>query len=480
MSDDHTSQAWGIYGGILVDYVKNEYIQRLAKEGMVLENVFCTNSICVPSRGSILTGKYSHQNGIYTLSEALSPDSMNIAKVLQANAYETAIIGKWHLKEQPSGFDYFNVLPGQGRYQNPILKDSTNWETGGVEYKGFSSDVIGDLSVEWLQNRDSPKPFFLMTHFKATHEPFDYPERYKDLHADVELPIPKSLQDAVSTRTFAGQELEILGNRWLTGSAKLKEGKASAYPGLPFSLEEGLDSAAIRQQIYQKFVKDFIRSGAAIDDNIGKLLDYLDAAGLSKNTVVIYTADQGYFLGEHGFFDKRMMYEEALRMPFVIRYPKEIAANSRNEDMILNLDFPSLFADYAGISPPDFLQGRSFRNNLKGNTSTDWRTSMYYRYWLHQSNRPAHFGIRNERYKLIFFYGQPLEMPGAHPETTSPNWEFFDLQKDPRERYNAYDDLEYQSVIEKMKEELWSLKKEVGDTMDYANPLMQEILGSYR
>ncbi|MEL6945229.1 MAG: sulfatase/phosphatase domain-containing protein, partial [Bacteroidota bacterium] len=426
--------------------------------GIILDNVFCTNSICVPSRASILTGKYSHQNGIYTLSEALSPDSMNIAKVLQNHAYETAIIGKWHLKEQPAGFDYFNVLPGQGRYQNPILKDKESWEDGGIVHEGFSADVIGDLSVEWLKDRNPSKPFFLMTHFKATHEPFDCAERHQDLYTDVELPMPESLQDAENTRTFAGQELEILGNRWLVGSQKLKEGGTSTYPDLPFSLQEGLDSIAIREKIYQKFVKDFIRSGAAIDDNIGKLLDYLEAAGLEESTVVIYTSDQGYFLGEHGFFDKRMMYEEALRMPFIIRYPKEITANSRNKDIILNIDFPSLFADYAGISTPDFLEGRSFRNNLKGKTPKDWRTSMYYRYWLHQSNRPAHFGIRNERYKLIFFYGQPLGMPDAHRETTAPSWEFFDLQNDPQERRNIYYNTDYHETINEMKKDLLELK----------------------
>ncbi|MEL6720772.1 MAG: sulfatase/phosphatase domain-containing protein, partial [Bacteroidota bacterium] len=455
--------------------LQNTTINAPCLRSMILDNVFCTNSICVPSRASILTGKYSHQNGIYTLSEALSPDSMNIAKVLQNHAYETAIIGKWHLKEQPAGFDYFNVLPGQGRYQNPILKDKESWEDGGIVHEGFSADVIGDLSVEWLKDRNPSKPFFLMTHFKATHEPFDCAERHQDLYTDVELPMPESLQDAENTRTFAGQELEILGNRWLVGSQKLKEGGTSTYPDLPFSLQEGLDSIAIREKIYQKFVKDFIRSGAAIDDNIGKLLDYLEAAGLEESTVVIYTSDQGYFLGEHGFFDKRMMYEEALRMPFIIRYPKEITANSRNKDIILNIDFPSLFADYAGISTPDFLEGRSFRNNLKGKTPKDWRTSMYYRYWLHQSNSPAHFGIRNERYKLIFFYGQPLGMPDAHRETTAPSWEFFDLQNDPQERRNIYYNTDYHETINEMKKDLLELKLQLGDTTDYKQPVMQRI-----
>ncbi|MBX2876083.1 MAG: sulfatase [Saprospiraceae bacterium] len=476
MSDDHTSQAWGIYGGILADFVKNDNIKRLATEGMTLDNVFCTNSICTPSRASIMTGQYSHQNGVYTLSEALEPDSMNIAKALQHAGYQTAIIGKWHLKKQPSGFDHFNVLPGQGRYHDPILKTKDNWEDGGKVYQGFSADVIGDLSLQWLQQRDREEPFFMMTHFKATHEPFDYPARHHSLLAEEELPEPSSLYDfgpSYSGRSFDGQQLWRLGQRWVSDTEKVKNGKKAFYPGLPFSLE-GLDSLEARKKIYQKFVKDFIRSGAAIDDNIGKILDYLDEAGLADNTIVIYTADQGYFLGEHGFFDKRMIYEQALRMPFVVRYPKEIAAGARNNDMILNLDFPSLFADYAQAQLPHSFQGRSFRENLTGQTPADWREQMYYRYWLHQTNRPAHFGIRNERYKLAFFYGQALDMPGSHGEATSPTWEFFDLQEDPEEIRNAYGDPKYEGIIREMKAALQQLRSEVGDT-DTGDALMQSI-----
>ncbi|MCG8309856.1 MAG: sulfatase [Cytophagales bacterium] len=464
MSDDHTSQAWGIYGGPLKDYVQAPNISRLSEEGCTLSNVFCTNSICTPSRASILTGRYSHQNGVYTLTEALEPDSMNVAKSLRKHGYQTAVIGKWHLKKRPSGFDYYNVLPGQGRYRDPILKDSTNWDKGGKVYEGFSSDVIGDQSVKWLESRDKKKPFVLMMHFKATHEPFGYPDRKKYLYEDVEMPEPANLLDfgqEGSGRSFSGQILEILGNRWVDAT---KNGSGS-YPGLPFDLE-GLDSIRARKKIYQKFVKDFLRSGSAVDDNIGKMLNYLDARGLAENTVVIYTADQGYFLGEHGFFDKRMFYEEALRMPFVIRYPKEIRPNSSNGDLILNIDFPALFLDYAQIDDPYFHIGRSFRENLSGNTSENWRKSMYYRYWLHQTNRPAHFGIRDDRYKLIFFYGQHLDMPGAHRQNTVPAWEFYDLQEDPDENKNAYTDPKYSEVISKMKEALIVYRQEVGDSDD--------------
>lgn len=477
MADDHTSQAWGVYGGLLKDHVQAPNISRLSEEGCTLRNTFCTNSICTPSRASIMTGRYSHQNGVYTLSEALEPDSMNIAKVMQKNGYQTAIVGKWHLKKTPTGFDYFNVLPGQGRYNNPILRNAENWKQGGEEYQGFSSDVIGDEAIQWLNKRDESKPFMLMTHFKATHEPFDYPERKEHIYDGVEMPEPENLLDfdgISSGRTFSGQILEILGDRWVKSSKT----DMDRYPGLPFSLD-GLDSAQARKKIYQKYVKDFLRSGSAIDDNIGKLLDYLDANGLTENTVVIYTADQGFFLGEHGFFDKRMFYEEALRMPFVIRYPKEIKGNTWNEDMILNLDFPSLFLDYGGIDHEYFNVGKSFRSNLAGNTPENWRKSMYYRYWLHQTNRPAHFGLRNDRYKLIFFYGQHLNLPGTHKQNTQPAWEFYDLQSDPKENHNAYEDLKYADIIAALKLELIESRKRLGDT-DEKFPEMESILAAHQ
>lgn len=479
MSDDHTAQAWGIYGGILKDYVKNENIARLAEEGMVLNNVFCTNSICVPSRASILTGQYSHKNGVYTLSQPLSPDSMNIAKAMQKSGYQTAIIGKWHLKKQPSGFDHFMVLPGQGRYHNPILKTKESWadyKQGGKEYQGFSADIIATQSIEWLKRRDEQKPFFLMTHFKATHEPFDYPERHSAMYEGVELPEPASLYDfgpETTNRSFVGQGLDNLTDRWLRATND-PNFKGMPYPGLPFSID-GLDSAQVRKKTYQKFVKDFLRCGAAIDDNIGRLLDYLEESGKAENTVVIYTADQGYFLGEHGFFDKRLIYEESLRMPFVIRYPKEIKGGNRIDDIILNIDFASLFADYAQIENPNFGQGRSFRANLKGETPDDWRKSMYYRYYAHSEVRPAHFGFRNERYKLAFFYGRSLGLPGARNNRTEPAWEFFDLEKDPNENHNAYSDAEYTKLIPRLKREMLRQKAAVEDT-DSEFPEMSEIL----
>ena len=318
-----------------------------------------------------------------------------------------------------------------------------------------------------------------MTHFKATHEPFDYPERLKDLYNDIEIPEPASLYDfgpQTTGRSFVGQKLENLGKRW-EAYAKNPDTFWTKYPGPLFS-SQGLDSITLRKKIYQKFIKDFLRCGAAIDENIGRILDYLETSGLADNTVIIYTADQGYFLGEHGFFDKRMIYEESLRMPFVICYPKEIKCGTHIDDIVLNSDFAALFADYAGIKKPSFIQGESFRENLKGKTPKKWKSEMYYRYWEHSPDRPGHFGIRNKNYMLAFFYGQPLGMKGASAQTTTPAWEFYDLQKDPKELHNAINDKKYQKTIHKMKVDLLKLREELGDT-DKDQPIMKEIIDSY-
>ena len=436
MSDDHTAQAWGIYGGILKDYVHNPNIKRLAAEGCVLENCLVSNSICTPSRATILTGQYSHINGVTTLGAGLSPKHNNIAKELQKGGYATSILGKWHLKQEPAGFDYYAVLPGQGDYWNPRLKTADNWEDyygGGKVVEGFSTDIIADKTMEWIENRDKSKPFMAMCHFKATHEPYDYPERFSHLYRDEEL---------------------------------------------PFSVE-GLSADEARMKTYQKFVKDFMRCGAAIDDNIGRLLDYLEKSGLAENTIVIYTADQGYFLGEHGWFDKRLIYEESIHMPFVIRYPKEIPAGTRNTDIIENADFSALFADYAGIEYPETMQGHSFRENLKGNTPTDWRKHGYYRYWDHSKDRPGHFGIRGERYKLAFYYGNGLKVNGyTKEEQPDKYWEFFDLEKDPNELHNAYNDSEYRDVISGMKAEILKQRELLGD-LDEGNEEIHQIIADH-
>lgn len=483
LSDDHTSQAWGIYGGRLAEYARNENIRRLAAEGCVLDNCFCTNSISSPSRASILTGAYSHVNGLYTLSDTLEPTQDNIAKRLRESGYQTALVGKWHLVTQPQGFDYYSVFHDQGEYRDPTMINSTEPWPGnrnlGERVHGFSTDIVTERAIRWMKSADRSRPFLMCCHFKATHEPWDFPERMRHLYDGVVFPEPENLFDwgpETTGRSFRGQPLEELARRWQVAS-KDPDKWWCRYPELPFSTE-GMHRSAARSAAYQKLVRDYLRCGATIDDNIGKLLRALDEMGIADNTIVIYVSDQGYFLGEHGFFDKRMMLEESLRMPFVIRYPREIPAGTRNKDMILNIDFASLLADYAGTRAPERSQGRSFRANLRGETPKDWRKEMYYRYWTQHSNRPAHMGIRNERYKLMFLYGDRLTMTGSENTPTVPAWEFYDLQADPRENHNAYGDPAYQKIIREMKEELLKLRKAYGDE-DQGSERMKQIMERY-
>ncbi len=374
----------------------------------------------------------------------------------------------------------------RGEYHDPIMKTPDNWidddqgRAGNVMH-GFSTDIVTNMTMDWIKNRDKDKPFMMFCHFKATHEPWDFPERLKHLYDDVEFPEPENMMEfgpEKSGRTYPGQQLENMAWRWETASKDPTAWWCLYPPELPFSTQ-GLDKIDARKKTYQKLIKDYLRCGAAIDDNIGRLLDMLDKEGLTENTIVIYVSDQGYFLGEHGFFDKRMMLEESLRMPFVIRYPKEIPAGTRNKDIILNIDFAALLADYAHADvPQDSQGGKSFRKNLQGSTPSDWRQSMYYRYWTQHKIRPAHMGIRNHNYKLMFLYGDPLDTKGSEEGSTAPTWEFYDLRIDPHENHNQYNNPEYQEIINQMKQEMMQLKVDVKDT-DSDNPEMQKIIDTY-
>lgn len=450
MSDDHTSQAIASYNSRLKPYVVSKNIDRIAEEGALLKNCFCTNSICTPSRACVLTGLHSHVSGVTTLKDHLDPQIPTSATLLQEAGYQTAIIGKWHLHSQPQGFDRYMVLGGngQGTYQDPSFKDSRDpWEAPERKIEGYSADIITDHSLEWLKGLDPDKPFSLMCHFKATHEPFWPPERNFDLFEDVEFPEPEDLFWPESPKDSVGYSwpLETLGKRFLN--------KPNQYPP-PQLKANPEDPVAFRKATYQKFIRDYLRTGAAIDENVGRLLDYLDQSGLAENTIVVYTSDQGYFLGEHNLFDKRFMLEESLRMPFLIRYPKEIRKGTVTKDIVTNVDFAQTFLDYAGVAASESMQGRSFRSNLAGTPPEDWQESMYYHYWEHSKQRPSHEGVRRANHKLINFYG--LIREGRHPDDC---WEFYDLEKDPFERNNRIDVQECSQLVDEMKEELKQLKK---------------------
>ena len=467
MSDDHAANAISCYGGILAEAAPTPNIDRIAAGGMRLDNCFCTNSICTPSRACILTGQYSHVNGVYTLGDQLDPKRQNVAKLLQRGGYQTAVIGKWHLKTRPTGFDYWTVLPGQGRYHDPVMR--VQGRDDEVVRKGYSADVITDLSLDWLDRCSPDEPFFLLCHFKAPHRPWDPAERFAELYEDVTFPEPENLLDDYKNRSRAA------------ANATLKVGEDMTERDVKCPMPVGLDRDALRKWAYQRYMKDYLRCIAAIDENVGRLLDYLDGHNLADDTVVIYTSDQGMFLGEHGYYDKRFMYEESLRMPFVVRYPEEIPAGTVNDDIILNLDFAQTFLDYANLQPPSDMQGKSFRANLAGRTPPDWRAAMYYRYWMHQSDHgvPAHLGLRTKRYKLIFYYGLGLGMAGTEEfDPTEPEWELFDLAKDPREMNSVYADPAYNMVVNELKAELARLKEEFGDA-DEAYPDMVQVMAQH-
>ena len=448
MADDHAAHAISAYGSRIN---RTPQIDRIAAGGVRLTNCFCTNSICTPSRAAILTGQYSHKNGVYTLNDRLDPQRNNVAKELKNAGYQTAMIGKWHLESDPAGFDYWNILPGQGVYYDPAFI------AGGErkQYKGYCTDLIADFSLDWLQKRDPKKPFFLMCHHKAPHRPWDPAPKYKNLFDDASIPEPSNLYDHYEGRARS------------VAAVTMKVGEDMMERDVKQPLPRDLHGDALRKWAYQLYMKDYLRCVQSVDDNVGRLLDYLDAQDIAKDTIVIYTSDQGFFLGDHGWFDKRLMYEESLRMPFLMRYPGVIRPGSVNHDMILNIDFAPMFLDYAGGKAPGEMQGRSFRANLERHTAHDWRKSMYYRYWMHNTSDhhvPAHYGVRTDRWKLIYYYGKPLGMRGANPPDTDPDWELFDMRNDPHEMQNLYHDPKYGPEIRKLKLELQKKQQEAGDT----------------
>lgn len=454
MSDDHASHAISSYGS-RINQTPN--LDRIADGGMILQNCFCVNSICTPSRANILTGTHSHVNGVKTLSDPLDGRKPNVAKMLRANDYQTAMVGKWHLghggNADPTGFDYWNVLPGQGLYHDPVMLTPE----GRTTHEGYATDIITDFSLEWLQNRDKERPFFLMCHHKAPHRPWDSDEKHAQMFEDEDVPMPDNFFDDYANRSNAAKEAKMR----VFGHMTERDLKIDTLGPPP----EGLSEKELANWQYQRYIKEYLRCVASIDDNVGRMLDYLDAEGIADDTMIIYTSDQGFFLGDHGWYDKRFMYEESLRMPFLIRYPREIQAGSSSDAMALNIDFAETWLDYAGVSIPDDMQGTSLRPILNGETPDDWRTSMYYRYWMHLSHHyvPAHYGIRTDRYKLIYYYGEALGTTGSIDEPKAPEWELFDLEKDPNEMCSVYDDPAYADIVTELTAELYRLKAEAGD-----------------
>lgn len=440
MSDDHAAHALGSYGSKIN---QTPQLDRIARDGIRFLNCFAVNSICTPSRAAILTGKYSHLNGVPVFNR-FDGSQQTVAKLLQAAGYHTGMIGKWHLFSDPTGFDYWNILPGQGEYHNPVMIEMGKRK----RLSGYTTDLISDLSIEFLKNRPREKPFFLMSHHKAPHRNWEPAARHARLYEDQDIPEPATFHDDYATRSDAAAEATMRIDRDLTPS------------DLKVQPPVGLDAAGLKKWKYQRYIKDYLRCVAALDENVGRLLDYLDQNGLKENTLVIYTSDQGFFLGDHNWYDKRFMYEESLRMPFLARWPSKIKAGTVHPGMILNVDFAPTFLEAAGLPVPRDMQGKSLLALLRGEKPADWRTSMYYRYYHYPEHHRVqpHYGIRTETNKLIFF-------------NKINQWELFDLKKDPRELKNVYANPDYQATVTSLKKELGRLREELQDRDQFAGEL---------
>jgi arylsulfatase A-like enzyme len=432
MADDHAAHAISAYGSKIN---KTPNIDRIAAEGMRFTQCLVTNSICTPSRAAILTGKYSHLNGVPVFNR-FDGSQPHLAKYLQAAGYHTGMIGKWHLGSDPTGFSYWNILPGQGVYHNPVLIEMGKRKT----HKGYCTDVLTDLALQFLKDRPKDKPFFLMCHHKAPHRPWQPDEKHRKKWELVKVPEPETFNDDYSSRSDAAREATMRIDRDLQPGDYKKKPPAGLL---------GLD---LKKWKYQRYMQDYLACVESVDDNIARLLDALQKDGLSDSTIVVYTSDQGFFLGDHNWFDKRFMYEESLKMPFLVRWPGHIKPGAVNDAMILNVDFAPTLLDAAGVKVPADMQGRNFLPLLKGKTPGEWRTSMYYRYYHYPQHHRVqpHYGVRTQRHKLIYF-------------NKIDQWELFDLRTDPHELKNLYADPAHAGTVKALKAEMYRLKKELQD-----------------
>lgn len=490
LSDDHARTSISAYGGINSDLAPTPNIDRIGNEGVMFSNMLCTNSISGPSRASLITGKYSTTHGFYQNEGGIIFDSsqQTLPKLLQANGYATAVVGKWHLYSQPTGFDYYKIHanPGQqGTYWNPLF--STNGEKPVVE-KGYATNLTTDAGLEWIDSvKEEDKPFCLLLHFKAPHRPWEPDSVHMDLFNDVEFPYPETFNDDYSTREkTAGESMMTIENHisrgdlkqtppegltkqernkwlWYGGSGKDQHWKPSPE----------MTDAETKKWKFQTYLKNYLRCVRSVDDNVGRVLDYLKENNLDENTIIVYMGDQGFFLGEHGFYDKRWMYEESIQMPCLIRYPEKIKEHADIEQLALNIDIMPTLLDYADIKVPTDVQGKSLTKLISHDEKAEkkWRKSAYYQYFEYPKwhNVQPHYGVRTDRYKLIHFY------------YNVDVWEFYDLEEDPNELKNSIDNPKYKKEIAKLKKEIKKLQKEYNDdiSLDARRALTDKYMLKY-
>ena len=480
MTDDHTRQATSIYDSSLI---QTPNMDRIGAEGIVFENAFVTNSICAPSRAVLLTGKYSHKNGLRDNHDSFDTSQVIFPKLLRKAGYYAAIVGKWHLKVLPTGFDYFNLLPSQGFYYNPDM--IKNGDT--IQYEGYTTNVITDIALDVLQNRDTNKPFCMMIQHKAPHRNWMPDTKHLDLFND-DIPVPDTYFDDYSTRGSAVDSSDMqVSEMWYGHDLKLRPeffeqeegsgGLAKFDPGQAWeaiysrmtdaqkkdwdahynSIGEAFKKSSFSEKElalwkYQRYMKDYLRCVVSVDENVGRVLDYLDAEGLAENTLVIYTSDQGFYLGEHGWYDKRFMYEESFSTPLLMRFPNKMGKGKRTSSFAVNVDIAPTILDVAGVSIPGEMQGESLTPFFKNEIVQDWRSSVYYHYYQSTGwhNVPKHRGVRTDDFKLMHFY-------------ELDEWELYDLQNDPKELNNLYGKPQYESQILELKEELTRLRAQYDD-----------------
>lgn len=473
LSDDHARTAISAYGGINSKLAPTPNIDKIANEGAIFRNMLCTNSISGPSRACLITGKYSTTNGFYQNEGGIIFDNTQetTPKILQRNGYATALFGKWHLFSEPKGFDYYKIHDSEGQqgvYWNPVY--NVNGKL--VKENGYATNLETDAALKWLdEERDKNMPFCLMLHFKAPHRPWEPDSIYLHLFDDMEFPFPETFDDDYSSRELtAGKSMATIEKHMSRadlkqvpprGLSKKEKDKWLNWGGSGenqyWSPDPNLKGEDLKKWKFQTYIKDYLRCIRSVDDNVGRVLEYLKKNNLEKNTIVIYMGDQGFYLGEHGWYDKRWMYEESLQMPCLIRYPEGIKNGTTIDKISLNIDIAPTLLDYANIKIPTDIQGKSLKPLLEQdkNAINNWRKSMYYQYFEYPKwhNVQPHYGIRTERYKLIHYYYD------------IDTWELFDLKKDPNELHNLYGNSRYEAIIKELKNELYSLQKEYHDDL---------------
>jgi arylsulfatase A-like enzyme len=454
LTDDHGSQAISAYGSVIN---RTPRIDEIGENGARFDHCFVTNSLCSPSRASILTGTYSHVNGVTTLVTPIDASQPTFVTQLKAAGYRTAMVGKWHMGHgdghDPQGFDYWDVFVGshgQGEYWDPLMANAE----GERQVEGYATDIVTELATGWVDGLDDDAPWCVLIYHKAPHRAWEPHPNYV-VESPQYIPLPETFYDDLATRSSAIHRVRM------SVAADLNRDDLKQDP------PDGLDYKELAAWKYQRFMEDYLACVASVDDNVGRVIDWLRERGDFDDTLLMYGSDQGFFLGEHGWFDKRLMFEESLRMPLLVSYPRAVAAGQVVTDMVTNVDWAQTVLDAAGVPHHERMQGRSFWADIAGGEPEPKHAGVYYRYWenddpIHRA--PAHYGYRTERYKLIYYYSAGLDLPGTGWFEYPPEWELYDLEQDPKELRNVANDPAYAAIRAELEQSMRAEQERLGDT----------------